>query len=198
MEDPRVAGRDAFDKFHEKQLTLILKSQKDIMQKIAVIGPGKNLCGTELYNFGVDLGKSIATPGRVIVCGGKGGFMEAVCKGAKLSPCTFEGQTIGILPEDTPEHANPFVDVSIPTGMGIARNIVIINTADIIIAAGGGSGTLSELAFAWQKGKTVLCLTQFGGWAAELAGKNIDDRNKDLLVKVQSIEEVTSLLPDNN
>ena len=164
------------------------------MQKVAIIGPGSNLCSEELYSFGVQLGQSIAAPGRVIVCGGKGGFMEAVCKGAKMSPGTFNGQTIGILPEDTSSEANPFVDIAIPTGIGIARNIVIINTADIIIAAGGGSGTLSELAFAWQKGKTVLCLSQFGGWAAELAGKNIDNRSKGLLVKVETIEEVIALL----
>ena len=164
------------------------------MQKVGIIGPGKNLCSKELYNFGVDLGKSIAAPGRVIVCGGKGGFMEAVCKGAKLSPGAFEGQTIGILPEDTAEFANPFVDITIPTGMGIARNILIINTADIIIAAGGGSGTLSELAFAWQKGKKVLCLTQFGGWAAELAGKDIDNRTKGLFVEVTDIDDILKLL----
>ncbi len=164
------------------------------MQKIGIIGPGQNLCSKELYEFGVDLGKSIASPGRVIVCGGKGGFMEAVCKGAKLSPGAFEGQTIGILPEDTDEYANPFVDVTIPTGIGIARNLVIINAADIIVAAGGGSGTLSELAFAWQKGKRVLCLTQFGGWTAELAGKNIDDRAAGLLIEVSSIEEILLFL----
>jgi uncharacterized protein (TIGR00725 family) len=115
-----------------------------------------------------------------------------------MSPGTFNGQTIGILPEDTSTEANPFIDVTIPTGIGIARNIVIINTADIIIAAGGGSGTLSELAFAWQKGKTVLCLSQFGGWASELAGKDIDNRNKGLLVKVETIEEIISQLEKNN
>jgi len=164
------------------------------MQKIGIIGPGSNLCSNELYEFGVHLGQQIATPGRVIICGGKGGFMEAVCKGAKLSPRAFEGQTIGILPEDTSEFANPFVDITIPTGMGIARNIIIINSADIIIAAGGGSGTLSELAFAWQKGKKVLCLTQFGGWAAELAGKDIDDRAKELFIEVTGIDDILKFL----
>jgi len=160
------------------------------MLKIGVIGPGEGLCSTELYHFGEKLGKSLGSPESVIVCGGKGGFMEAVCKGVKSSPLTFGGQTIGILPEDTPARANPFIDVTIPTGIGIARNIVIINTADIIIAAGGGSGTLSELAFAWQKGKTVLCISQFGGWAAELAGKNIDNRNSDLFIEVNTVDDI--------
>ena len=164
------------------------------MQKIGIIGPGKNLCSKELYEFGVQLGQRIAAPERVFVCGGKGGFMEAVCKGIKQAPGTFKGQTIGILPEDNDEQANPFIDIAIPTGMGIARNIVIINTADIIIAAGGGSGTLSELAFAWQKNKKVLCLKQFGGWTAELAGKNIDNRNDGLFIEVKNTEEILAHL----
>ncbi len=164
------------------------------MQKIGIIGSGENLCSDELYSFGIDLGQSIALPDRIIICGGKGGFMEAVCKGAKLSPGTFEGQTIGILPEDTPVSANPFVDIAIPTGIGIARNIVIINTADIIIAAGGGAGTLSELAFAWQKGKKVLCVTRFGGWSAKLAGKVIDDRASGLFLEADSIENILKYL----
>ena len=164
------------------------------MQKIGIIGPGENLCTKELYEFGVNLGHQLAARERVIVCGGKGGFMEAVCKGAKLSSNTFDGQTIGILPEDTGENANPFVDITIPTGMGIARNIIIINTADIIIAAGGGSGTLSELAFAWQKNKKVLCVTGFGGWAKQLAGANIDERNKGLFVEVTGIADILKYL----
>jgi len=164
------------------------------MQKIAVIGPGNDLCSNELYDFGTELGRQLATPHRVIVCGGKGGFMEAVCKGVKLSPETFNGQTIGILPGDDPNSANAFIDIAIPTGMGIARNIIIINTADVIIAAGGGSGTLSEIAFAWQKNKRVLCLTRFGGWAGNLAGTDLDDRADGLLTAVNSVEEILTLL----
>ena len=164
------------------------------MQKIAVIGPGNDLCSNELYDFGTELGRQLAAPHRVIVCGGKGGFMEAVCKGVKLSPETFKGQTIGILPGDDPHSANTFIDIAIPTGMGIARNIIIINTADVIIAAGGGSGTLSEIAFAWQKNKRVLCLTRFGGWAGNLAGTDLDDRADGLLTAVNSVEEILTLL----
>jgi uncharacterized protein (TIGR00725 family) len=74
--------------------------------------------------------------------------------------------------------------------MSIARNIIIIQTADIIIAAGGGAGTLSEIAFAWQLEKKVLCVTLFEGWAKELAGRNLDDRQSGLLVPVNSIEEI--------
>ena len=160
------------------------------MKKIGIIGPNKSLCSVQLYNVGDLLGGQIATKERTIVCGGLGGFMEAVCKGVKQSPDTFNGQTIGILPDEGSEAANPFVDVAIPTAIGIARNTIIIRTADIIIAAGGGAGTLSEIAFAWQLKKKVLCVTQFAGWAKRLAGKNLDDRQKGLLIPVSNIDEI--------
>ena len=160
------------------------------MKKIGIIGPNNKMCSKELYDFGVQLGRQIATKDRTFVCGGLGGFMEAVCKGVKLSPDTFNGQTVGILPDDTPENANQFIDTAVATGQGIARNIIIVRTADIIIAAGGGAGTLSEIAFAWQLEKKVLCLTSFEGWAKELAGKNLDDRQNDLLIPVNNIDEI--------
>ncbi len=164
------------------------------MQKIGFIGPNQSACTREVRAFGLKLGKHLASPNRVFVCGGMGGFMEAVCKGAKESGNTFEGQTIGILPGDDSSRANQFVDVPIPTGMGIARNILIIRTADILIAAGGGAGTLSEMAFAWQLKKKVLCVTRFDGWAKELAGKNIDARNKNLLIPVREVKEIAAFL----
>ena len=164
------------------------------MKKIGIIGPNTPVCSEEVYNFGVELGREIATPDRVIICGGRGGFMEAVCRGAKQSPETFPTQTIGILPEDTAEAANPYVDIAIPTGIGLARNLIIINTADILITAGGGAGTLSEIAFAWQRNKKVLCVTSFGGWAGELAGKDLDGRTRGLLIPVSTINEIKSHL----
>lgn len=160
------------------------------MKKIGIIGPNNSGCSKGLYEFGVDLGKHLSSRDRVIVCGGLGGFMEAVCKGAKQSDKTFCGQTIGILPDAVNDNANPYIDIPIATGMGIARNIIIINSADVIITAGGGAGTLSELAFAWQQKKTVLCVTLFDGWAKELAGKNLDSRASGLLVPVNSIDEI--------
>ena len=159
------------------------------MNKIGIIGPNNKMCSKELYDFGLQLGQQIATKDRTFVCGGLGGFMEAVCKGVKQSPDTFNGQTVGILPDDTADNANPFVDIAVPTGQGITRNIIIVRTADIIIAAGGGAGTLSEIAFAWQLEKKVLCVTLFEGWAKELAGKNLDDRQNGLLIPVKTIVE---------
>lgn len=160
------------------------------MKKIGIIGPNYKMCSKELYDFGVQLGRQIAIKDRTFVCGGLGGFMEAVCKGIKQSADTFNGQTVGILPDDTSDNANPFIDTTVATGQGIARNIIIVRTADVIIAAGGGAGTLSEIAFAWQLEKKVLCVTSFEGWAKELAGKNLDDRQNGLLIPVNSIDEI--------
>jgi uncharacterized protein (TIGR00725 family) len=164
------------------------------MIKIGIVGPNKAMCSEKLYDFGVQLGEKLATRDNLIVCGGLGGFMEAVCKGVKQSRNSFNGQTIGILPGERANEANPFIDLAIPTGMGIARNTIIVNTADIIIAAGGGAGTLSELAFAWQLNKKVLCVTLFDGWAKQLAGQVLDDRKSDLLISVNSIEEILEQL----
>ena len=154
------------------------------MKKIGIIGPNNKMCSKELYDFGVQLGQQIATNNRTFICGGLGGFMEAVCKGVKQSTDTFNGQTIGVLPDDTPEKANPFIDTAVVTGQGLARNLIIVQTAEIIIAAGGGAGTLSEIAFAWQLEKKVLCVTLFDGWAKKLAGKNLDGRHNGLLIPI--------------
>ena len=167
------------------------------MKKIGLVGPNKSMCSKELYDFGVELGKRLSSPDRVFICGGLGGFMEAVCKGVKQSSDTFSGQTIGILPDDCSDAANLYIDIAIPTGMGIARNIIIVNSADILIAAGGGAGTLSEIAFAWQKKKTVLCLTLFEGWTKELAEKKLDDRSNGLLIPVNSIDHILQYFKGN-
>ena len=164
------------------------------MKRIGIIGPNNKMCSKALYDFGVQLGQQIATKDRTFVCGGLGGFMEAACKGVKQSPDTFHGQTVGILPDDKPDSANPFVDTAVATGQGIARNIIIVRTANVIIAAGGGAGTLSEIAFAWQLDKKVLCVTLFEGWAKELAGRSLDGRKAGLLIPVSSIEEINQRL----
>jgi uncharacterized protein (TIGR00725 family) len=88
----------------------------------------------------------------VIVCGGLGGVMEAACRGAKDAG----GTTIGILPGADRAAANPFVDVAIPTGLGEARNALVVRAADAVIAVGGGYGTLSEVALALKAGKRVV------------------------------------------
>ncbi|UCH88362.1 MAG: TIGR00725 family protein [Thermoplasmata archaeon] len=104
--------------------------------------------------YAKQVGEEIAKNGGVVVCGGLAGVMEAVCKGAKNEG----GTTIGILPGVTKFDVNAYVDIPIITGMGIARNIVIVRTADVLIALEGSAGTLSEIALALNIGKPVVAV----------------------------------------
>ena len=103
------------------------------------------------------MGRELASRGAVLVCGGLGGVMEAACRGSKGGG----GTTIGILPGTDRAAANPFVDFAIPTGLGEARNALVVRAADALIAVGGAYGTLSEIAFALKAGKPVAGL---GTW----------------------------------
>jgi uncharacterized protein (TIGR00725 family) len=122
---------------------------------VAVIGPGD-----EPTVAAAEVGRLIAERGAVLVCGGRGGAMEAACRGAK----EVGGLTVGILPGPDRSEANPFVDVVLPTGLGEARNALVVAAADVVIAIGGGYGTLSEIALALKVGKRVIGL---GTWEIE-------------------------------
>lgn len=106
------------------------------------------------------VGRALAEEGATLVCGGRGGVMEAACRGAKSA----DGLTIGILPGIDRSEANPYVDIPIVTGIRCARNVVIARTAHAVIAIGGSYGTLSEIAFALSFGKPVVGL---GTWKME-------------------------------
>ncbi len=101
-----------------------------------------------------EVGRLIARAGAILVCGGRGGVMEAACQGA----IEEKGLTIGILPSADVKEANPYVRIPIATGMGMGRNVIIAQTAQAFIAVDGQYGTLSEIAFALQLGKPVICL----------------------------------------
>ena len=88
------------------------------------------------------------------MCGGLGGVMEAACRGARQAG----GTTVGLLPGLDRRDANPYVDVAIPTGLGEARNALVVRTADVLVAVGGGYGTLSEIGLALRTGKHVVGL----------------------------------------
>jgi uncharacterized protein (TIGR00725 family) len=100
------------------------------------------------------VGRALAARGAVLICGGLGGVMEAACRGAKEAG----GLTVGILPGTDRAAANAFVAVAIPSGLGEARNALVVRTADALIAVGGGYGTLSEIALALKAGKRVVGL----------------------------------------
>lgn len=115
---------------------------------------GGKECDQAIYELAREVGRLIAKAGAILVCGGRGGVMEAACLGAVEE----KGLTIGILPSADIREANPYVRIPIATGMGMGRNVIIAQTAQAFIAVDGQYGTLSEIAFALQLGKPVICL----------------------------------------
>lgn len=129
-----------------------------------------------------EVGRRLARAGAALICGGLGGVMEAACRGARAAG----GRTIGILPGSERTEANPFVDVAVATGMGQARNVLIVLSADALIAIGGGFGTLSEIALALRHGKPVVGLRTWeavrGGRAAPVVSvQSADDAVRQAL-----------------
>jgi uncharacterized protein (TIGR00725 family) len=122
---------------------------------VAVVGAGR--ATAEQERVAEEVGRELARAGAVVVCGGLGGVMEAACRGAKDG----DGATLGILPGLDRAAANPFVDVAVPTGLGEARNALVVRAADALVAVGGEYGTLSEIALALKTGKPVVAL---GSW----------------------------------
>jgi uncharacterized protein (TIGR00725 family) len=108
----------------------------------------------ELYHAAELIGREVAVRQVVLLTGGLTGAMEAASKGAKAAG----GLTIGILPGFSPQDANPYIDLCIVTGLSEARNLIIVRTAEVLIAVGGGPGTLSEIAFALKLHKPIISL----------------------------------------
>lgn len=126
---------------------------------VAVIGGRR--AGKALLREAEEVGRLLAGRGALVVCGGLGGVMEAVARGARSAG----GLTVGILPQEHRRDANPYINVPIATGLGIGRNVIIARSADALIAVGGQYGTLSEIAFGLQMGKPVIGI---GTW--EISG----------------------------
>jgi uncharacterized protein (TIGR00725 family) len=119
---------------------------------VAVIGGGD--ADAEACALAEAVGRGLAHADAVVVCGGLGGVMEAACRGAKSAG----GTTVGILPADRRDAANEFVDIAIATGLGEARNAIVVRTADVLVAVAGEFGTLSEIALGLRAGKPVIGL----------------------------------------
>jgi uncharacterized protein (TIGR00725 family) len=119
---------------------------------IAVVGAGR--CSPDVAALAEAVGCELARRGAVLVCGGLGGVMEAACRGAKSAG----GLTLGILPGSSRGDANRYVDVPIVTGMGEARNVLVVQSAQAVIAIHGEYGTLSEIAHALKLGIPVVGL----------------------------------------
>lgn len=122
---------------------------------IAVIGG--SVCTADVYGLAREVGREIALAGCALVCGGLSGVMEGAAEGA----ASANGEVIGLLPGLDKDSANKFVSLVIPTGLSEARNALVVNTADVVIALEGEFGTMSEIALALRAGKPLISL---GDW----------------------------------
>jgi hypothetical protein len=147
------------------------------MQKKIVSVIGGHSCTRQVEEIAHKLGKKMAKVVDVLVSGGLGGTMKAVCSGFKSEG----GLTIGIIPGYNKKDANKYVDIVLPTGIGLARNVLVVKTADIVVALPGEAGTLSEIAY---------CL-QFKIPVISLASWDIEG-----VIKVFSVEEAVSKVGD--
>lgn len=119
---------------------------------ISVIGAGVST--PEQSQLAEVVGRLLAESGAVLVCGGRGGVMEAACRGAHQAG----GITIGLLPGGDVDDGNAYLTVAIPTGLGHARNALVASGGTAVIAIGGGAGTLSEIGIALKTGRRVITL----------------------------------------
>ena len=142
---------------------------------IAVIGDSS--CSAKQAKLAESVGELLAQRSAAVICGGLTGVMEAVCRGAKSKG----GLTVGILPGEDSSMANPWVDIPVVTGLGEARNVAVVKSAQAVIAIGGGYGTLSEIAYALKSGIPVIGLNT---WSLSRNG-----REDSSIIKVQSAAE---------
>jgi hypothetical protein len=123
--------------------------------KYPVVGViGSSSPGPVGLSMAYEVGRLIAEAGAVLVTGGLGGVMDSASKGCSDAG----GLVLGILPDADPSTANPYVDIAIPSGMGHARNVLVAQTAQVLIAVEGALGTLSEIAIGLKTGRPVFLL----------------------------------------
>ncbi|MFH1441641.1 MAG: TIGR00725 family protein [Candidatus Omnitrophota bacterium] len=132
---------------------------------------GGRACNKEVEDLAMNLGKKLAKVADIVVSGGLDGVMKAVSRGVKDSG----GITMGILPGYDKNDANPYIDIVIPSGMGLARNVLVVKASDVVVALPGESGTLSEIAYCLQFSIPVI---SFNSW--DIPG----------VIKCTTIEEV--------
>lgn len=142
---------------------------------IAVIG--NSSCSPKEAKLAENVGELLGQQGITVICGGLGGVMEAVCRGAKSKG----GLTVGILPGQDSSMANPWVDIPVVTGLGEARNVAVVKSAQAVIAIGGRYGTLSEIAYAFKSNIPVIGLNT---WSLSRNGQEDDS-----VIKAQSATE---------
>ena len=203
--EPSIENVNKVDKYRNEKKKIVMdelfrRAKREHMKKIvSVIGDGGVLPGSEKYEIARELGRELVDNGYKVQTGGLGGVMEAALKGAKESSNYSKGDTIAILPSLNEEDSNVYADVIIPTGLDIMRNAKVVES-DAVIAIGGGAGTLSEIAMAWQIYRLIIGFDNVDGWSKELANKKLDMRVRyndipdDCVYGVTSIKDCLSVL----
>ena len=132
---------------------------------VAVCGPGRG--NEQEHVWAEEVGRLLARAGAVLVCGGLGGVMHAAARGAEAEG----GTSIGVTPGDDRSAASPHLSYVVSTGIGEARNAIVVRSADVVIAISGEFGTLSEIALALKIGRPVVGL---GTWELSKEGHAVD------------------------
>ena len=162
---------------------------------LSIIGPNKSLCSKEQANFAAQGGQLAIELGYRVMTGGDEGVMEAAIRGAKSARGYVSGDTIALTRfadlktqlKDT-KHSTA-ADIVLHTGLGHARNLLMAR-GDVVLAIGGGAGTLSEIALAWTFERPIIAW-KTKGWSGAIAGKTIDKRRPDEVVfSVSSVAEL--------
>jgi uncharacterized protein (TIGR00725 family) len=145
---------------------------------VAVIGSAS--ASAEEREIAEEVGRRLAEGGAILLCGGRGGVMEAACRGAQAAG----GLTVGILPGTEPDAGNPYLSLALPTGLGQARNAIVIQASEAVIAIGGAYGTLSEIGHAMKAGKPLVGVST---WKVSRTEKELSE-----IAEAETAEEAVS------
>ena len=159
---------------------------------LTIIGPNKSLCKPAHRKQAEMAGQVAIELGFRVMTGGEKGVMEAAFIGAKRAKNYQSGDTIAISPKESSAGDECIADIVIYTGLGHARNYIMAH-GQIILAIGGGTGTLSEMAMAWSKCRPILAFVG-DGWAGKLAGKRLDNRRNDKVTRIANQRDLAHQL----
>lgn len=155
--------------------------------RVGVIGSDGKI-PEDVADISEEIGRDIAEKNCVLICGGRGGVMEAVCRGCKKG----NGITVGILPSLDKRDANPYVDIPLTTGMSHARNALVVSCSDVVLVINGRLGTLSEIGLALSYGKPVVAVKGSGG-TAEVIWEDMKKMGIEKKVHCTGVEDAVSL-----
>ena len=146
---------------------------------VSILG-GNSQVSSLALNQAFALGKAIIDEGWLLCTGGRAGIMEAASKGARTSKLWTGHQILGVLPDNNHDTGNDYLDIELPSGLGLTRNALVVRFSDVCVALSGGAGTLSEIALAWQFERPVAVMSDSGGWSEKLANIALDHRREPI------------------